>query len=162
MSRTPFFSRPLVAVIIVIVALAIDQLVKVAVEAWLPLQEDVPLLPFLALYRTYNLGVAFSMLSDMDGWFIVGMRLVIVCFVLWLWRRTPPEQQFAHLGFALVVAGAFGNIIDRFVYGHVVDYILFHTPSWSFAVFNLADTWITLGAGCILVNEFWSTKKQDR
>lgn len=162
MERVPFFSRPMVAAALVDLMLTADQLIKVAVETWLPLQQDVPLLPFLALYRTYNLGVAFSLLADMDGWFIVGMRLVIVGFVLWLWKRTPPAHWLAHLGFALVIAGALGNIIDRFVYGHVVDYILFHTASWSFAVFNLADACITVGAGCILLNEFFAPKEQDR
>lgn len=162
MERVPFFSRPMVAAALVVLMLTADQLIKVAVETWLPLQQDVPLLPFLALYRTYNLGVAFSLLADMDGWFIVGMRLVIVGFVLWLWKRTPPAHWLAHLGFALVIAGALGNIIDRFVYGHVVDYILFHTASWSFAVFNLADACITVGAGCILLNEWLAPKEQDR
>lgn len=162
MERVPFFSRPIVAAAVVVLMLTADQLIKVAVETWLPLQQDVPLLPFLALYRTYNLGVAFSLLAEMDGWFIVGMRLVIVGFVLWLWKRTPPAHWLAHLGFALVIAGALGNIIDRFVYGHVVDYILFHTGSWSFAVFNLADACITVGAGCILLNEWLAPKEQDR
>ncbi|KAI1693426.1 signal peptidase (SPase) II domain-containing protein [Ditylenchus destructor] len=109
----------------------------------------VPVAPFLALYRTYNLGVAFSMLEDMHGWFIVSMRLVIVVFVLWLWRKTAADRTFAHLGFAFIIAGAAGNLLDRFFYGHVIDYILFHTQTWSFAVFNLADSFITIGAACV-------------
>lgn len=160
--RVPFVSRPWVAAVIVVVALALDQLIKQLVELYLPFQQEVPVLPFLALYRTYNLGVAFSMLADAHGWFIVGMRLVIVGFVLWLWKRTPVSHKLAHLGFALVVAGALGNIIDRFVYGHVVDYVLFHTESWSFAVFNLADACISVGAALIFLNEFFAPKVQDR
>lgn len=132
----------------------LDQIVKQLVEAYLPLQEMVPVAPFLALYRTYNLGVAFSMLEDMHGWFIVSMRLVIVVFVLWLWRKTAADRTFAHLGFAFIIAGAAGNLLDRFFYGHVIDYILFHTQTWSFAVFNLADSFITIGAGCVILDEF--------
>lgn len=162
MERIPFFSRPAVAASVVVVALVLDQLIKFAVEAWLPFQEQVPVIPFLALYRTYNLGVAFSMLDHMDGWFIVGMRLAIVAFVLWLWQKTPPAHWLAHLGFALVIAGALGNIIDRFLYGHVVDYVLFHTESWSFAVFNLADACISVGAAAIFLNELVAPKVQDR
>ncbi|MFN6985069.1 MAG: signal peptidase II, partial [Rhizobium oryzihabitans] len=94
------------------------------------------------------------MLSDMHGWFIVSMRLVIVVFVLWLWRKTAADRTFAHLGFAFIIAGAAGNLLDRFFYGHVIDYILFHTDTWSFAVFNLADTFITIGAGCVILDEF--------
>ncbi|GEO83646.1 MULTISPECIES: signal peptidase II [Alphaproteobacteria] len=147
------FSRPLPAALFIVVALVLDQVIKLAVELYLPLHEIVPLTPMLALYRTHNLGVAFSMLADAHGWFIVGLRIAIVAFVLWLWRRTGPGHHIAHLGFAMIIAGALGNIIDRFVYGHVVDYVLFYTQTWSFAVFNLADSLITIGAGLIFIDE---------
>lgn len=151
----PFlFSRPLPVLIFVVLALIADQAIKIAVEHLLPFEQAVPVAPFFYLYRTYNLGVAFSMLSGMDGWFIVGMRLCIVAFVLWLWRRTPADHRFAHTGFAMIIAGALGNLADRFLYGHVVDYILFHTGSWSFAVFNLADSFITVGAFFVILDEF--------
>jgi signal peptidase II len=158
-AKPALLSRPLPILIFIVVAVVLDQAVKVMVDNWLPLQEMVPVIPMLALYRTYNLGVAFSMLSGMDGWFIVGMRLVIVVFVLWLWRRTPNHRWLAHLGFALIIAGALGNLIDRFLYGHVIDYILFHTETWSFAVFNLADSFITVGAGCVILDELLLPKK---
>lgn len=162
MSGRRLFSRPLIAVILVVVMLVLDQMIKVLVEAELPMHELVPVLPMLGLYRTHNLGVAFSMLSGMDGWFIVGLRLLIVAFVLWMWRRTDEGHQFAHLGYALIIAGALGNIIDRFVYGHVVDYVLFYTQTWSFAVFNLADACITVGAGLVLLQEFFASRALDR
>ncbi|MDE1993871.1 MAG: signal peptidase II [Rhizobiaceae bacterium] len=158
-AKPALFSRPLPILIFIVVAVILDQVVKVMVDNWLPLQEAVPVIPMLALYRTYNLGVAFSMLSGMDGWFIVGMRLVIVAFVLWLWRRTPDHRWLAHLGFALIIAGALGNLIDRFLYGHVIDYVLFHTETWSFAVFNLADSFITVGAACVILDELLLPKK---
>lgn len=155
-------ARFLPAAAFILVALLVDQAIKAVVEAYLPLQEAVPVLPMLALYRTHNLGVAFSMLSGMDGWAIVGMRIVIVAFVLWLWRGSPRDRRLAHVGFALIVAGALGNIVDRFVYGHVVDYILFHTQTWSFAVFNLADSLITLGAGFVLLDELLATRRDKK
>ncbi|MGM4979715.1 MULTISPECIES: signal peptidase II [Rhizobium] len=158
-AKPALFSRPVPILIFIVVAVILDQAVKIMVDQWLPLQEMVPVIPMLALYRTYNLGVAFSMLSGMDGWFIVGMRLVIVAFVLWLWRRAPNHRWLAHLGFALIIAGALGNLIDRFLYGHVIDYILFHTQTWSFAVFNLADSFITVGAGCVILDELLTPKK---
>ncbi|MBB3460780.1 signal peptidase II [Rhizobium sp. BK377] len=151
--RPALFSRPLPILIFIVIAVILDQIVKIAVDRYLPLQEAVPVIPMLALYRTYNLGVAFSMLSGMDGWFIVGMRLAIVAFVLYLWRRTAKDRWLAHLGYALIIAGAIGNLVDRFTYGHVIDYILFHTETWSFAVFNLADSFITVGAGCVILDE---------
>ncbi len=161
MEKTAIFSRPLPIIILVVVAILLDQAIKAAVEMWLPFQQAVPVIPMLALYRTYNYGVAFSMLSGMEGWFIVTMRLLVVAFVLWLWRRTSKDRFFAHLGYAMIIAGALGNLVDRLIFGYVIDYVLFHTATWSFAVFNLADSFITIGAGAIILDEILHMKKQD-
>lgn len=160
-ARISLLSRPVVAAAVILLAVLLDQAIKFAVETYLPLQEAVPLLPMLALYRTYNLGVAFSLLSGMEREFIVGMRIVIVGFVLWFWRRTPSHRGFAHAGFALIVAGAIGNLIDGFLHGHVIDYILFHTATWSFAVFNLADSFISVGAGLVILDEVTGSDKKN-
>jgi len=159
--RTALFSRPLPIALFILVAVLADQAIKFAVEHWLPFEQMVPVVPMLALFRTYNYGVAFSMLSGMEGWFIVSMRLVVVAFVLWLWRRTPKDRFFAHLGYAMIIAGALGNLVDRLLFGYVIDYVLFHTTTWSFAVFNLADSFITLGAGAIILDEVLQMKKRN-
>lgn len=160
--HVPLLSRPVPVAIFIVLALILDQAVKMAVEAYLPMHEAVAVLPMLALYRTYNYGVAFSMLSGMDGWFIVGLRLVVVAFVIWLWRQTPKARGVAHAGYALIIAGALGNLIDRFLFGYVIDYILFYTETWSFAVFNLADSFITIGAGLVILDEVLMYRKRDR
>jgi len=157
-AKVALFSKPLPILVFIVVAVILDQIIKIAVDNYLPLQQMVPVLPMLGLYRTYNLGVAFSMLSDTDGWMIVAMRLVIVVFVLWLWRRAAKDRWLAHLGFALIIAGALGNLVDRFLYGHVIDYVLFYTETWSFAVFNLADSFITVGAGAVILDELLQPK----
>ncbi len=154
-------SRPLIAGIVIVIAVILDQVIKLAVEAWLPMHEAVPVIPYLALFRTYNLGVAFSLLSGMEREFIIGMRIVIVGIVLWLWRKTPASRTFANAGFTLIIAGAIGNLVDGLVYGHVIDYILFHTETWSFAVFNLADCFITIGAGLVILDELVGSKSRD-
>lgn len=159
--KTALFSRPLPIALFILVAVLADQVIKLAVEHWLPFERMVPVVPMLALFRTYNYGVAFSMLSGMEGWFIVTMRLVVVGFVLWLWRRTPNDRVFAHLGYAMIIAGALGNLVDRLLFGYVIDYVLFHTATWSFAVFNLADSFITLGAGAIILDEVLQMKKRN-
>lgn len=162
MNKRPLFARPAVAVGFIVVALVLDQLIKYLVEIYLPFQQSVPVAPYLALYRTWNEGVAFSFLSGLDGWVIVVMRLAIIAFILWWWRSAEHPSPFSHLGFVMVIAGALGNIIDHFVYGHVVDYVLFHTETWSFAVFNLADSFITVGAVLIGFCEiFLNRKAQD-
>jgi signal peptidase II len=125
------------------------------VETKLPFQQPVSVVPYLYVYRTWNEGVAFSFLSGMSGWAIVGMRLLIVVFILWWWRNAGRQGWLMHLGFAMIVAGAIGNIVDRFIYGHVIDYVLFHTEFWSFAVFNLADSLITMGAVVVGFSELF-------
>ncbi|MCA1438851.1 signal peptidase II [Ensifer sp. IC4062] len=160
--RQVLFSRPLPIAVFILMAIVADQIIKYLVEMFLPFQQAVAVMPMLALYRTYNYGVAFSMLSGMEDWFIVGMRLTVVAFVLWLWRRTPKDRFFAHLGYAMIIAGALGNLVDRLLFGYVIDYILFHTANWSFAVFNLADSFISVGAGAIILDELMLAKSRDR
>jgi signal peptidase II len=141
-------------------AVALDQLVKSAVENGLELQEKVDILPFLALYRTYNTGVAFSMFAWLGDRGLIAVSLAVIAFVLYLAARTAPGQVFARIGFALIIGGAIGNLIDRAVHGHVIDYVLFHTPVWSFAIFNLADAFITVGAAMVVIEEFLAWRRE--
>ncbi len=132
---------------------ALDQWIKYLVEARLTMHEAVDLLPFLALFRTYNTGVAFSMFAWIGDKGLIAISVAVIAFVLYLAMKSSPRDVFARLGFALIISGAIGNLIDRAVYGHVIDYVLFHTPSWSFAVFNLADAFISVGAAAVVLQE---------
>ncbi len=145
-------------VLLAAVLVAIDLFVKNLVETRLPYQEVVPVLPFLSWYRTWNEGIAFSFLSGLDDRLLLGLTLVIIVFVVWLWRETPRHRFWTRIGFAFVIGGAIGNLVDRAFLGHVVDFILFHVGTWSFAIFNLADTFITIGAGLIIVDELFHLK----
>ncbi|TGQ53223.1 signal peptidase II [Mesorhizobium sp. M1C.F.Ca.ET.193.01.1.1] len=152
--------------LLVVAAVALDQWIKQLVESGLAFQEKLDILPFLALFRTYNTGIAFSMFSSFGDTGLVVIAALVVAFVLYLAVRTPAGHVIARIGFALIVGGALGNLIDRAIYGHVIDYILFHTPIWSFAVFNLADAFISVGAALVVFDELigWrrETKPQDR
>lgn len=154
--------RVLPYALVTVAAIGADQWIKHLVETRLPMQEMVELLPFLALYRTYNTGVAFSMFSSVGDLGLVAISAAVILFVLYLAWRTEPGNRLARLGFALIVGGALGNVIDRAAYGHVVDYILFHTPVWSFAVFNLADALITVGAALVVLEELliWRSSRK--
>ncbi|MGF7008534.1 signal peptidase II [Aminobacter sp. BE322] len=145
--------------LVTVLAIALDQWIKFLVEANLVMQEKVDVLPFLALFRTYNTGIAFSMFSNVGDTGLIVLTAAVVAFVAFLASRTTPAQVLSRLGFALIVGGALGNLIDRTVYGHVIDYILFHTPVWSFAVFNLADVFISAGAACIVLDEFLAWRR---
>ena len=141
---------------IVFVLVVIDQISKWLVETNLPFQQPVDVITFFSLFRTYNLGVAFSMLSWVGNGGLIALTLLIIGFMGYLWSKVESHQQLAHLGFALVVAGALGNLIDRVTQGHVIDFLLVHTETWAFAVFNIADSYITVGAIAIVIEELFS------
>ena len=149
------FSRPRFAIGLIAVLVAIDQTVKWAVEKYLPLQEMVDVLPVLALYYTKNTGIAFSFLSGMNEKWLIALMLAVIGFVAYLWAKSTPQRWISQNGFALIVAGAIGNLIDRSVHGYVIDYILVHMDTWYFAVFNLADAFITIGAAAVVIDELF-------
>lgn len=161
MSISPF-SRigPMAALIAA--AVALDQLIKFLVETRLPFHQLVEVLPMFALYRTWNEGIAFSLLKSLPDTALLVLTALVIVFVSFLWRRTPAGRGIAHLGYGLIIGGALGNLIDRAVYGHVVDYLLFYTDNWSFAVFNLADTFISMGAGLIVLDEVIATVQERK
>lgn len=140
--------------LIVLVAVVLDQAIKALVVAQMALGEAIELVPFLALYHARNTGIAFSLFDGVGGLGLALLALVVLAVVMVLWFKTPAERRLTHFGLAIIVGGAIGNLIDRVRLGYVVDYVYFHTPVWSFAVFNLADACITLGAIAILLDEF--------
>jgi len=150
------------AAVIVLVATILDQWLKHMVEARLDMHVPVPVLPFLSLFRTHNTGIAFSLLDDFGSVGLIAVTLGVMGLIAFIAARTDPAQRLARLGFALIVGGALGNLIDRVWHGHVVDYILLHLPSWSFAIFNLADVFITLGAGLVVLDEFLAWRRGRR
>lgn len=151
----PLFARPRFALALVVVLVVLDQLVKWAVETYLPLKQPVVVLPVFSLFRTHNDGIAFSLLSGVGGHWLLALTLVVIAFVLFLWVRSAPQRWLSQAGYALIVAGALGNLIDRATLGYVVDYLLFHVGDWYFAVFNIADALISVGAASIVIDELF-------
>ena len=154
---------PLSALGLAIIAavVAVDQITKAIAEARLDYQHGIELLPILALYRVHNTGVAFSFAHGFDSLLLVGGTALITLVVLWLWATARDGGRLVAIGFALITGGAIGNLIDRATFGYVIDYILFHTPVWSFAIFNLADAFITVGAGLVLLQELVDWRRGD-
>lgn len=146
--------------LVVVLAVLCDQIIKYLVETRMGYGQQIDILPFLALFRTHNEGIAFSMLAGLHDFGLIAITVAVIAFVLYLWWTNAPGRVFARYGFALVVGGAIGNLIDRMMLGYVVDYVLFHLPTWSFAVFNLADAFITVGAGLIILEEFLGWRRE--
>lgn len=141
-----------------VVVIVLDQLTKLWVLDSLPEYTAIPVIEgFWNWYRTYNTGAAFSFLADAGGWqhwFFIGIGIVI-CVVLVAWlARTPRHDWRTALPFALVIGGAIGNLIDRFVHGHVVDFVQWYWRDWYWPAFNIADAAIVGGAIGIAVFGF--------
>jgi signal peptidase II len=132
-----------------------DQIVKYLIETGMDYQQQIDLLPFFALFRVHNDGIAFSMLSGFGDTALIGLTIIVICFVSYLWWSTASTRWISRFGFALIIGGAIGNLIDRILHGYVIDYFLFHLPSWSFAVFNLADAYISVGAALVVIEEIF-------
>ncbi len=149
---------------VMVAALGLDQWVKHLVVTGMGLYERIELTPFLALYRTSNTGISFSLFEGMGRLGLGAIVVAVALFIVFLAFNTRPGQVFARIGFALVLGGAAGNLVDRIVRGHVVDYILFHAAGWSFAIFNLADAFITVGAVLVVLQELadWRRKAGER
>jgi len=142
-----------IRIAIITLLIGLDQFAKYLVITKLTLFQSVPFIPFLSFYRTYNEGIAFSGLSFIGNNYLIAMIIVVIGFVLWLWSQMTKDQIFSHFGFAFIISGALGNLIDRFNHGHVIDFIQVHTSTWSFAIFNLADSFIFVGAALIIIDE---------
>lgn len=146
----------------------LDQATKALVIGMVKMQESIRLLPILDIVYLENTGAAFSILARAGGWqrwfFIVLALGVSIVLMIWL-RRIRSEQTLLAVGLSLVLGGALGNVIDRVLHGYVVDFIYFHWGPRYFPAFNVADSAISIGAGCLLLDAFregGEKKKGDR
>ena len=133
-----------------VVVIGLDQWSKAWVLASLPEYTAVPVVDgFWNWYRTYNTGAAFSFLANAGGWqtgFFTGLAFAICGLLAWWLWRTPRGDWRQALPYSLVIGGALGNVIDRLVHGHVVDFIQWHWRDHYWPAFNLADAAIVGGA----------------
>ncbi|HKO87689.1 MAG TPA: signal peptidase II [Burkholderiales bacterium] len=142
-----------------LIALA-DQATKWWILSALKDGQPIQVTSFFDLVLAYNRGAAFSFLADQDGWqrlFFIAIAVVASGVIIYLLRKHADEKIFC-LGLALILGGALGNLWDRVLLGHVVDFLLFHWQGRAFPAFNLADSAITLGAGLLILDSFRSKK----
>lgn len=138
-----------------LVLLAADQISKQYFEQNFEYLQRVNVLPVFDFILIYNQGAAFSMLADGAGWqrwFFMALGLAASAFILYLLRKHREQPLFC-LALTLILAGAIGNVIDRTLYGHVIDFLLFYWNDAYFPAFNLADTFITIGAVLLVLDE---------
>lgn len=148
--------------------IVLDQASKLYFEGALQLYQQVAVIPDLFSWTlAYNTGAAFSFLAEHSGWqrwlFALIAAVVSTALVVWLKRLPRSGQAWLAAGLALVLGGALGNLFDRMVYGHVIDFILVHWQQrWFFPAFNVADCAITVGAALLALDMFKSDKRGER
>lgn len=144
--------------------IVLDQLSKAWVLASLPEYTAIPVIEgFWNWYRTYNTGAAFSFLSDAGGWqkYVFVVLAVAITGLLGYWlSRTPRRDWKTALPYALVIGGAIGNVIDRLLHGHVVDFIQWHWRDYFWPAFNIADAAIVVGAVSIAAYGLLAGKRE--
>jgi signal peptidase II len=138
------------------IVILFDQLSKITITKLLHLGEDRVITSFFNLTLAYNRGAAFSFLSSESGWqryLFTAIGLIAVAYIIYLLKKHAGQRMFCW-ALALIMGGALGNVLDRLMYGHVIDFLDFHLDAFGhFPAFNLADSAITLGAGLFILDE---------
>lgn len=144
-----------------LILLIADQLTKVLILGYYRLGDATPVTSFFNIVRVHNPGAAFSFLASASGWqrwLFTAIGLAAALFILWLLKSHAGQRLFS-FALACILAGALGNVIDRGLYGHVVDFLDFHYANWHFPAFNLADSAITVGAICLILDELLRVRR---
>ena len=140
---------------IAIVVLLLDQLSKWSALNNLQMGVPEPVLPFMNWLLLFNPGAAFSFLAQGSGWqrwFFTILGLVASAYIIWLLNKSQSDKLLC-VALSLILGGALGNVLDRMMYGAVVDFIDLYYGSWHWPAFNVADSAICVGAALILWGE---------
>lgn len=156
-SKTNSFKQWLWISLLVVI---LDQATKLIAETYLNFQVPVSVMPMFNFTLVYNQGAAFSFLSDAGGWqrwFFIGLSSVIsIVLIVWL-NKLKQHQKLLTVSIALILGGAIGNLIDRSIYGHVIDFIDVYYQQHHWPAFNIADSAISIGAVLLIIDSFKNT-----
>jgi signal peptidase II len=144
-----------------LVVVLIDQFTKVLILGYYQLGDSNPVTSFFNVVRWHNTGAAFSFLANAGGWqrwMFTGIGVAAAALILWLLKTHAGQRLFA-FAMASILGGAIGNVLDRVLYGYVVDFLDFHWKGLHFPAFNVADSAITLGAVCLILDELMRVRR---
>ena len=144
-----------------LILLIADQFTKILILGNYRLGDSTVVTSFFNIVRAHNTGAAFSFLADASGWqrwFFTGIGVVAVAVIVWMLKAHPGQKLFS-FALACILGGAVGNVIDRVRYGYVVDFLDFYWGTWHFPAFNIADSAITVGAVCLILDELLRVRK---
>lgn len=141
------------------IVLLLDQLSKWLALSHLQLGTPEIALPFMNWILLFNPGAAFSFLAQGSGWqrwFFTALGLVASIYIVWLLRKSQSDKTLSW-ALSLILGGALGNVLDRIMYGAVVDFIDLHYGNWHWPAFNIADSAICIGAALIIWGELYKS-----
>ncbi|WP_441338975.1 signal peptidase II [Polaromonas sp. AET17H-212] len=144
-----------------LILLIADQFTKVLILGYYQLGDATYVTSFFNVVRVHNTGAAFSFLASASGWqrwFFTAIGIGAALFILWMLKSHPGQKLFS-FALACILGGAVGNVIDRTLHGYVVDFLDFHYAGWHFPAFNVADSAITVGAICLVLDELLRVRK---
>jgi signal peptidase II len=144
-----------------LIILIADQFTKVLILGYYKLGDSTTITSFFNIVRAHNTGAAFSFLASSSGWqrwLFTGIGIAATLFIIYL-LRTHPGQKLFCFALACILGGAVGNVIDRLLHGYVVDFLQFHWGGWYFPAFNVADSAITVGAVCLVLDELLRVRR---
>ncbi len=157
-------SKYLCYIAVALVLVALDQLTKQIAQHNLLGQPLIDVLPILQWGLIFNSGAAFGFLSQAGGlqhyFFVTLASVIAIVLLVWLWRVFATNRLLS-CGLVMILAGAVGNLIDRLLYQHVIDFIFLHYREWYFPAFNVADMAITFGAICLIVDSLGLVHEND-
>jgi signal peptidase II len=146
---------------VALIVFILDQLTKVLIMGYYQLGDSTHVTNFFNVVRAHNTGAAFSFLAGASGWqrwFFTAIGVAAALFIIWLLRSHAGQKLFS-LALALILGGAIGNVVDRLMHGYVVDFVQVHWRGWYFPAFNVADTAITVGAACLILDELLRVRR---
>jgi len=144
----------------IVLVVLLDQGTKHLVVSSLQANRPMAILPSVELVLSYNKGISFSWFqfaADVQRWPLVGLSMLASGLLGWWLSRMPPGRPILATGLSLILGGAVGNMLDRARIGSVIDFIHFFYKAWSFAVFNFADTAITMGVIATMASTYLET-----
>jgi signal peptidase II len=143
------------------IILLADQFTKVLILGYYRLGDSTVVTGFFNVVRVHNTGAAFSFLADASGWqrwFFTALGFAASGFILWMLKSHAGQRLFS-FALACILGGAIGNVIDRLMHGYVVDFLDFHWRGTHFPAFNVADSAISIGAACLILDELFRVRR---
>ena len=150
---------------LIIFLVVLDQISKILISSYLSLGESLNLLPFLNFTLIHNSGIAFSFFDDggnISRWLLVVAVSGILAYLLFLMYKITSKNRLELMSFILIISGGLGNLVDRVFLGYVVDFVHVFYQDYSFYVFNMADSYITVGIILYLSYFFFIERAEER